>query len=37
LQVKGEDVFYDFSDEALAEALTVFVNPHLAEIIAGVE
>lgn len=35
LQMKGEDVFYDFSDEALAEALTEFVNPRLAEIIAG--
>lgn len=35
LQRKGEDVFYDFSDEALAEALTAFVNPRLAEIVAG--
>jgi V/A-type H+-transporting ATPase subunit E len=35
IQVNGEDVVYDFSDDALAEALTAFVNPRLAEILAG--
>lgn len=30
---KGENLFYDFSDESLLEALRVFLNPKLAEIL----
>jgi len=31
----GEDVAYDFTDEALAETLSTFLNPKLAELIRG--
>lgn len=30
---KGEDLFYDFTDESILEALRVFLNPKLAEIL----
>lgn len=30
---KGDNLFYDFSDESLMEALRVFLNPKLAEIL----
>ncbi len=30
---KGDNLFYDFSDESLLEALRVFLNPKLAEIL----
>ena len=33
LSINEEDVVYDFSDEALAEALCTFLNPRLAEIV----
>jgi len=35
LRVAGSDIVYDFSDEALAETLCAFLNPKLAELIAG--
>lgn len=31
----GQDIVYDFSDEALAEALAAFLHPRLAEIVTG--
>jgi V/A-type H+-transporting ATPase subunit E len=30
---KGDDLFYDFTDESILEALRVFLNPKLAEIL----
>ena len=30
---KGENLFYDFTDESILEALRVFLNPKLAEIL----
>lgn len=33
----NEDVVYDFSDEALADALTSFLNPTLAELIRSAD
>jgi V/A-type H+/Na+-transporting ATPase subunit E len=30
---KGENLFYDFTDESVLEALKVFLNPKLAEIL----
>lgn len=33
LVFNDEDVFYDFSDKALAEILCMFVNPRIAEIV----
>lgn len=30
---KGSDLFYDFTDESILEALRVFLNPKLAEIL----
>ncbi len=32
---KGEEVYYDFSDESIVEALSVFINPLIAELIKG--
>ena len=31
----GADVVYDFSDQALAEALATFLNPKLAAVVRG--
>jgi len=31
----GEDVLYDFTDDALAETIAAFLNPKLAEIVRG--
>jgi len=33
--IKGEDTHYDFSDEGITESLSVFLNPAIAELIAG--
>lgn len=33
VQFKGEDMVYDFSDEAVSEVLTRFLNPRLAAIL----
>lgn len=35
LAFTGKDILYDFSDEALGEALTTFLSPRLAEILNG--
>jgi len=35
LGFKGNDVFYDFSDEALTELICAYVGPRLTEIIQG--
>lgn len=35
LSFNGNDVWYDFSDSALAEAITQFLNPQLSEIITS--
>jgi V/A-type H+-transporting ATPase subunit E len=35
LSFSGEDVNYDFTDEALAETLCEFLNPKLAELVRG--
>jgi V/A-type H+-transporting ATPase subunit E len=35
LNFNGEDMAYDFSDEALAEALCVFLSPRLAELVTS--
>jgi V/A-type H+-transporting ATPase subunit E len=37
VRFEGEDVVYDFSDEALSEVLTQFLNPRLAAILNGEE
>ena len=31
--LKGEEVYYDFSDEAVAEAIRTLLNPKLKEIL----
>jgi len=31
--LKGEEAYYDFSDESIIEALSVFINPLIAELI----
>ena len=33
--LKGEDVYYDFSDESIVEAFSAFINPLIAELIKG--
>ncbi len=33
--VKGEEIYYDFTDEAIAEAFGLFLNPRIANIIKG--
>lgn len=35
LRVSGSDVIYDFSDEALAEAMAAFLSPKLAAMVRG--
>ncbi|MBN2450010.1 MAG: hypothetical protein JXR77_06455 [Lentisphaeria bacterium] len=35
LGFSGSDITYDFSDEALADALAAFLNPRLARIVTG--
>ena len=35
LGFKGNDIFYDFSDEALTELICAYVGPRLTEIIQG--
>ena len=35
LVFNDEDIVYDFSDEALADALATFLNPRLGEIVRG--
>ncbi len=35
IKVSGADVAYDFTDEALAEAMTAFLSPKLAAIVGG--
>lgn len=37
LKIAGEDVVYDFTDEALAEALSTFLSPKLAALVGGKE
>lgn len=37
IRATGTDVAYDFSDEALAEAMAAFLSPRLAAIVAGGE
>ncbi|MCF7916514.1 MAG: hypothetical protein K9L61_01900 [Candidatus Omnitrophica bacterium] len=32
--IKGEDTYYDFSDQGITESLSVFLNPTLAELIS---
>ncbi len=33
--LKGDDVYYDFTDESIAETLRRFINPRLREILDG--
>lgn len=33
--IKGEDTYYDFSDDGIIEALSVFLNPRLSSLISG--
>lgn len=35
--IKGQDTYYDFSDEGITEALSVFLNPALASLISDKE
>lgn len=35
VKAEGEDAYYDFSDEGIAEALAVFLNPFLTSLILG--
>ncbi|MBD3269005.1 MAG: hypothetical protein GF379_02310 [Candidatus Omnitrophica bacterium] len=32
--IKGEDTYYDFSEEGITEALSVFLNPALSSLIS---
>ncbi len=33
--VKGEDTYYDFSDEGIIESLSLFLNPYLSSLISN--
>ncbi|HDQ45587.1 MAG TPA: hypothetical protein ENN17_08845 [bacterium] len=35
IRLQGEDVYYDFTDEAIADALKLFLKPRLKEILDG--
>ncbi|MCM8773343.1 MAG: hypothetical protein NC820_01205 [Candidatus Omnitrophica bacterium] len=35
IKIEGEDLYYDFSDEAISEALYLMINPALSQILSG--